>query len=219
MLKDLSEIVRNGVIALGILVGGIWTYIQFSQLLEEETARVSLERQQAELETALFEAENRPRLLELDIRSREDALRRRAVLDIEILVEDVVADNTNLRLAGAITIRNIGDTAATIELDPRTSTIEIVRLTRGNGSVRRHDRQRYVMEDHEGPVRRAEILVGRTVTLPFVFWVAEPGIYMLAFEAGVVPGSDTTEAMREQRGFERFVWQELRFISVEAPSQ
>jgi len=206
--KLTSEVVKNYVTALAIVVGGAWALYQFSALLEREKARIEVESLRIGLETdRLSAAEARRQAL-----LRDELKGGTLQIEIDARAE---AEGDGFVVLGAVAIANISDIRVDISLDPAQSALELRRLVPRGGTVLTADAQSWQPRDHEGPIAGMTALPGRRLSIPFAFWVDRPGVYLISFEAGIAEASSVTDAaLRESYGLETFAWQENRIIRV-----
>lgn len=208
--KHISEYVKNYCTALAIVIGGIWALIKFGALLEVEQARVDLERAHAALELDR---------LEIDVYRRAKFRDLQAEAVLQIGIEATASPSKGgFVVLGRVLIENVSDLRTEISLAPNTSLIGLTRIMPVGGQVVSANPQIYRPRAHSGPIDRLVSLPSRTLSLPFVFWVDQAGIYQITFEAEVrVGGSIADEEFLRSIGLAELVWQEVALIRVEAP--
>lgn len=211
--KNVTEAVKNVVVALGVIVGGVWALYQFSVLLQRESAQTALALERLELNLNRFRLDEAGR----QALARDDI--KGGTLQIDLTTRTEVEDDRFVVL-GVVEIRNVSDIRVDISLDPAASTLQMRRLMQRDNTVLSVDAQSWRPRDHRGPLAGITALPGRTLSIPFVFWVDDPGIYLVTFEAEVAEATSVTdEALRETYGLETFEWQENRIIRVAPPDE
>lgn len=200
--KFRSEAIRNYVTAFAVIVGGGWAVFEFAAL--ERVERAQLEREIAEGERA---------------RQRREDLRaamKEPTLAIEFDANVVIQESDKHIVMGKILLTNISDLRVDIPNSAGLLTIQIVRLLPGpNGTPLTSDRQAWVPRDHTGPIAGFTVLPGRTIAIPYVFWVEAPGIYLLSYQSVVDEGILVQDdAIREKYGLDKILWSETKLVRV-----
>lgn len=155
--------VREGLLIIALVVGGIWALIHFS-LSDSNAAKARLDRLISGNKAIGLQAK-------LDVKS---TMAEKCVLIGQVSLQNYWPDKVDVQI----------DLQPSIEISP----VEFV----GDGFfVKLGPSQKIWINDIGGIIREpATVVPGRTVTLPFAAQLAKPGLYMVRFKAPVTRVDD-----------------------------
>lgn len=176
--KNNTEAIKNIVIAAAVIIGGIWSLVQFNAKFEAEIANANFQK---------LKNENL----------------QRPIVSVELRTE-VIADSFNggwLLNIDAI-MKNSGktDTALMLEAD----AVRVAKIVYKDGSIANYMEMIYATavslplsyQETEAmkpiPTRTISLLTGHEKRVYFSFNIQEPGVYMISFTAE--PGREILEA-------------------------
>jgi hypothetical protein len=201
--KNIAAGVQSVVLALGVLIGGLWTYYTFGAL------------------RARYKAEAEIRQLEL-------ANRVQGVIDIEIKAEQVSTPNDTGRSINIdIQVKNLGNRNLKLELPNHALTIAKVKPDNEghlyiewfkNPTIPYLDASKLISRDLKldnsvKPTPPELLRAGQTVAFPCWFRVEEAGLYLIDFE-GALTGEDLKISQQETGQTKQFNVTAQTFIVV-----
>jgi hypothetical protein len=167
-MKNMSEILKNIVVSVAVITGGIWTLFTFKSLGQEQQARASLAKVQAETTAA-------------DAQRRESELKVRDFpLQIEVSAKSAKI-NRRRQLAVVAILRNPG--AGPLLLTFREPVFRLARVVSGTtgltASPVAEGSAIYLSSNGTAEVADRRLLGQQSRRLPYLFNVSEPGDYLL----------------------------------------
>lgn len=189
--KNISEIVRNAVSVVAIVIAGIWTYHTFQSLGQEREAEAKLAEIQAataEKQASLHESQLKAENFSLDIEIATAVARQgpRRALTVEATFR-----NTG---AGPLDLSFDESTFQLARLVPRPKKMELIPLDSGSPV--------YIRERTTQPLSARRLLVQQRRRMQYAFDIPRPGLYLV--QVNVSYGDETTKEDKTF-GFEQAV--------------
>lgn len=168
--------IREALLIIALLVGGIWALIHFS-LSDSNAAKARLDRLIAGNKAIGLQAK-------LDVKSR---MGEKCVLIGQVSLQNYWPDKVDVQI----------DLQPAVEISP-------VEFTDDGFFVKLGPSQKIWINDIGGIIREpATVVPGRTVTLPFAAQVDKPGLYMVRFKAPVTRIDDDKLTDEQKRQLPR----------------
>lgn len=191
--SNLASAIESIVVAIAVVVGGVWTLIRFSALGSIQKAKADLE-------------------------ATRRKLRERGIFNFTMEATQLTDNTTTDRqIVVSVRVQNDGNRSEVINwsvsflrVTQMISSKEHEGLTYGHSIV-----LPYTTSD--GPAIASSVMPGQARTFPFLAAVASPGIYQLQFVAKLSPAeASISEAEHLAAGVdsEEFIWQSVRYIMV-----
>lgn len=181
------------VVAIAVVIGGIWTLYTFASLNQIEKASADLEQ------------------------SRRD-LRERGILDIKLEPKQISNVKDRFRyITIDVTLHNTGNRTEIINWDKSGIAATQVNVNAAGQVVfGMTSKAKYVIPGQDIP--SSSILPGQIRKMPFLITVKNPGIFYLVFHAAVSPLEEKIHEKEHRsagiQGLE-FLWQSATYFSVE----
>lgn len=206
-LQALAELLRSLCLSAAIVLGGGWTLIKFSQLLEAERATAQLKL--SELEADKRKAELRP------------------MLQIEMSIDFLEDERGRIWLLATVKLENSGINGLSIDTSESPFRVAQVKEQSQSGRLEFGEiifsdkevlRSRSIAEREGGAigtVQRITIQPSRTIEAPFLVQLPGPGLYFAEFRAGL--SEDSIRDWEEEMGASEDLyknWSASRFFST-----
>lgn len=165
--KNLASGIQSIIVAIAVVIGGLWTFITFNALQTIKSAMLGISEQ-------------------------EKALQQQVSIELEIGVRRIASlpNDNNYLLCAIVSIRNAGNKSTTVNLDPR-GPLRVRQVIMNGGDIPAVITPEYhkLLSPGGGFVGGVAIRAQSSAKFPFVIPISKLGLYQISFDLNV-PSSD-----------------------------